>query len=93
MSLDRPVSPNPYDLLPQVPSFTVTSDDLTDGQPLKDDQVAGKGDSSPQLSWSGAPSQLSCGEVLPCSATWSSLRGWPSVTSVLVTVKDGTAGR
>ena len=55
MSLDRPVSPNPYDLLPQVPSFTVTSDDVTDGQPLKDDQVAAKGDSSPQLSWSGAP--------------------------------------
>ncbi|NYD41785.1 YbhB/YbcL family Raf kinase inhibitor-like protein [Nocardioides panaciterrulae] len=55
MSLDRPVSPNPYDLLPQVPSFTVTSDDVTDGRPLKDDQVAAKGDTSPQLSWSGAP--------------------------------------
>jgi Raf kinase inhibitor-like YbhB/YbcL family protein len=55
MSLDRPVSPNPYDLLPQVPSFTVTSTDVTDGQPLKDDQVAAKGNTSPQLSWSGAP--------------------------------------
>ena len=55
MSLDRPVSPNPYDLLPQVPSFTVTSADVTDGQPLKDDQVAAKGNTSPQLSWSGAP--------------------------------------
>jgi Raf kinase inhibitor-like YbhB/YbcL family protein len=55
MSLDRPVSPNPYDLLPQVASFTVTSEDVTDGQPLKDDQVAAKGNTSPQLSWSGAP--------------------------------------
>src|SRR6476659_8276863 len=55
MSLDRPVHPNPYDLLPQVPSFTVTSADVTDGQPLKDDQVAALGNTSPQLSWSDVP--------------------------------------
>ena len=55
MSLDRPVSPNPYDLLPAVPLFTVTSADVTDGQPLKDDQVAAEGNTSPQLSWSGFP--------------------------------------
>ncbi|MEP6816912.1 MAG: YbhB/YbcL family Raf kinase inhibitor-like protein [Marmoricola sp.] len=54
MSLDRPVAPDPYDLLPEAPSFTVTSEDLDDGQPLKDDHVAHVGDSSPQLSWSGA---------------------------------------
>ena len=55
MNLDRPVSPNPYDLLPAVPSFSVTSADVTDAQPLKADQVADAGNTSPQLSWSGAP--------------------------------------
>lgn len=55
MALERPVSPNPYDLLPPVPSFSVTSDDVSDAQPLKDDQVAHLGDTSPQLSWDAVP--------------------------------------
>ena len=55
MSLDRPVTPDPYELLPAVPSFDVTSSDITSGQPLKDDQVADGGNTSPQLSWSNAP--------------------------------------
>src|ERR1044072_6946308 len=53
--IERPVSPDPYDLVPATASFTVTSDDGTDGAPLKDDQVADLGNTSPQLSWSGAP--------------------------------------
>jgi Raf kinase inhibitor-like YbhB/YbcL family protein len=55
MSIERPVSPDPYPLLPQVASFTVTSADVTDGQPLSGDQVADKGNTSPQLSWSDVP--------------------------------------
>ena len=55
MSLDRPVTPNPYELLPSVLSFTLTSSDVDDGQPLADAQVADKGNTSPQLSWSDAP--------------------------------------
>jgi len=55
MSLDRPVTPDPYPLLPSAASFDVTSDDVSPGEPLKDDQVADQGNTSPQLSWRGAP--------------------------------------
>ncbi len=55
MSLDRPVSPDPYDLLPATASFEVHSDDVSHGDPLKDDHVAAMGNTSPHLSWSGAP--------------------------------------
>lgn len=55
MSIERPVAPNPYDLLPRTAEFSVTSTDVTDGQPLKDDQVAAQGDTSPSLAWSDVP--------------------------------------
>ena len=51
---------SPYDHLPKVASFTVTSTDIADGQPLPTAQMsgifgAGGADVSPQLSWSGFP--------------------------------------
>jgi hypothetical protein len=54
--------PLPYDFLPSVPSFQLTSDDVADGQMLTDSQVyngfgmTGK-NISPALSWSGFPDQ------------------------------------
>ncbi|GIE87269.1 YbhB/YbcL family Raf kinase inhibitor-like protein [Actinoplanes regularis] len=68
MSLDRALAPDPYDLLPQVPKFTVTSTDVTDGQPLDElyahTSVGGK-NLSPQLSWSGFPEETR-GFVITC---------------------------
>jgi Raf kinase inhibitor-like YbhB/YbcL family protein len=54
--------PDPYDALPKLPSFTLTSNSLTDGQALANRQVsgimgAGGEDVSPQLSWSGFPEE------------------------------------
>jgi Raf kinase inhibitor-like YbhB/YbcL family protein len=51
---------NPYDAIAEVPTFTLTSTDVADGQELSTAQVsgifgAGGSDISPQLSWSGFP--------------------------------------
>ncbi|MCV7068230.1 YbhB/YbcL family Raf kinase inhibitor-like protein [Mycolicibacterium farcinogenes] len=56
------MSTSPYDNLPKLPTFTLTSESVSDGQPLANDQVsgimgAGGSDISPQLSWSGFPEE------------------------------------
>jgi Raf kinase inhibitor-like YbhB/YbcL family protein len=57
---ERPTPPNPFDFLPPLPGFTLTSTDCADGAPLGTPHVsgvmgAGGEDRSPQLSWSGFP--------------------------------------
>lgn len=54
------MSRNPYDELPDVASFEVTSDDVSQGETLGSAQVsgvmgAGGEDASPHLSWTGVP--------------------------------------
>jgi len=58
MSLKRPIAPDPYDHLPEVGGFEVTSTDLVDGEPMALRHVhdsCGGQNVSPQLAWSGAP--------------------------------------
>jgi len=60
MSLERPVAPDPYALLPAVGSFTVSSTDAAHGKPLALTHVYGPdapggANQSPALSWSGFP--------------------------------------
>ncbi len=47
--------PLPHDFHPPVASFTVVSDDVSEGRPLKADQVKDGGDASPHLRWEGFP--------------------------------------
>ena len=57
MALDRPQTPDPYPLLPQAGTFTVTSTDVADGKPLDADFTYEGGNTSPQLAWSGFPAE------------------------------------
>jgi Raf kinase inhibitor-like YbhB/YbcL family protein len=59
VNLNRPVAPDPYQLLPQAPSFTLSSNDVSDGEQMPDTfahNSAGGANRSPHLAWSDFPS-------------------------------------
>lgn len=57
MNLDRPIAPDPYDSLPAVPNFQLSSEIIRDGMPMPAQLQAEKGNSSPDLSWTGFPAE------------------------------------
>lgn len=68
MSLERGLPPDPFDVLPPKPWFTLESDDVADGQHIAhtfvNDSLGGD-NQSPQLRWSGFPAQTK-GFVVTC---------------------------
>jgi len=90
---------NPYDFLPELPTFTLTSESFADGQPWSNDQVsgimgAGGSDISPQLSWSGFPETTRSFAVTvydPDAPTASGFWHW-AVFNLPATVTDLPAG-
>lgn len=54
--LDRPIAADPYTLLPKVKAFALSSDDMSDGNPMPAAHAFAGDNISPHLRWSDAPS-------------------------------------
>jgi len=93
--MSTPKPPSPYDFLPPVPSFALTSSDVADGKTLSKPQVsgifgAGGEDVSPQLAWSGFPKETKSFVVTmydPDAPTASGFWHW-AVANIPVSVTE-----
>lgn len=91
--------PDPYQALPTLPSFSLASTSLSNGQSLATPQVsgimgAGGQDVSPQLSWSGFPEETRSFAVSvfdPDAPTLSGFWHW-AVANIPADVTDLPAG-
>lgn len=93
------MSHNPYDEIAKVPTFTVTSSDVTDGEEMAPGHRsgifgAGGEDVSPQLSWNGFPAETKSFAITmydPSAPTGAGFWHW-AVADVPVTTTSVDTG-